>query len=118
MREPFNTSNLHSYDERTLAGIPAIGQKSGIIGGDCPAKRQDRQQVKRQDLIEDPIAAFCDVPPWRLGFSGGDPHQFNSLERKRGLDDDSDHGEEASRASFFQIGIDSPRVMPEAEPAH
>jgi len=63
------------------------------------------------------MAALCNVSPRRLGFSCGDRYQFHSLERERGLNDNTYDGEKASRASFFQIGIDGSRVMPEAEPA-
>lgn len=63
------------------------------------------------------MAALRNVSPWRLGFSCGDPYQFDTLERECGLDDNSYHGEKTTRVSFFQIGIDSSWIMPEAEPA-
>ena len=63
------------------------------------------------------MATLCNVSPRRLSFSGGDPDQFNSLERERGLDDNSYHGEKAPCISFFQVGVDSSGIMPEPEPA-
>jgi hypothetical protein len=117
VREPFDTSDLHSYDEGALAGIPAVGQQSLIIGGDCPANCQDRQHIQRQDLIEDSVATLCDVSSRRLGFGCGNRDEFDTLEGERGLDNNAYYGEKAPRVSFFQIGDDSSGVAPEAEAA-